>query len=157
MRKTKNLLAENRQARHQYFIEDEIEAGIVLEGWEVKAILAGQANFSGGTAFVRIENNEAFVEALAITALNYSQQGLLQETPPMRAKKLLLHKEEIVKLKKKVSEKGYTVVPLALTKERKIKVLIGLAKGKKLVDKRDTLKERDQKRELNRALKSFAD
>ncbi|MCC5612523.1 SsrA-binding protein SmpB [Nostoc sp. CHAB 5834] len=148
-------LVDNRQARHLYVIEDTFEAGVMLMGWEVKAIMAGQANFNGGAAYVRLEDGDAFLHDLTITPLANSDKGLLVERLPVRPRKLLLHKAELNKLSRKVSERGYTIVPLELTKTRKLKVVIGLAKGKKLVDKRAALKERDQTRETARAIKDL--
>lgn len=145
-------VAENRQARHNYFIEDTLEAGIMLMGWEVKAILAGQANFNGGSAFIKLIDGEAYLDALTITPLEASDKGLLVEREPSRLRKLLLNKSELVKLERRVLEKGYTLVPLALTYGRKLKLQLGLAKGKKLADKRETLKARDLERETQRQL-----
>ena len=151
-RQTSRVVVENRQARHQYAIEDTFEAGIMLQGWEVKAILAGQATFNGGSAFVRLVEGEAFLDALTVTPLPYARKGLLEDLQPVRLRKLLLNKSELVKLSRRVAARGYTVVPLALTYNGKLKVDIGLAKGKKLADKRETLKQRDQQRDLQRDL-----
>ena len=145
-------LLENRQARHLYAIEDTLEAGLVLEGWEVKAILAGRANFNGGGAFVRLKDGEAWLEAMTITPLPSANKGLLLDAQPSRARKLLLNKAELNKLGRKVAERGYTVVPLEVTRERRLKLTIGLAKGKNHADKRETIKQRDQVRELQREL-----
>lgn len=146
------LVAENRQARHNYFIEDSVEAGIMLQGWEVKAILAGQANFNGGSAFIKLVQGEAYLDALTITPLAASNVGLLVDREPQRLRKLLLKKSELVKLERRVLEKGYTLVPLSLTYGRKLKLQVGVAKGKKLADKRETLKARDIERETQRQL-----
>ncbi len=145
-------ILENRQARHLYHIEERLEAGLVLEGWEVKAILAGRANFNGGGAFIRFTGGEAWLEAMTITPLPTSNQGLLVVTEPSRARKLLLRRAELNKLSRKVAERGYTVVPLEVSRDRKLKLHIGLAKGKNLADKRDTLRERDLNREMQREL-----
>jgi len=145
-------LLENRQARHLYSIETTYEAGLVLEGWEVKAILAGRANFNGGGAFIRMTGGEAWLEAMTITPLATSAQGLLAQHQPSRARKLLLSREELDKLAKKVAERGYTIVPLEVINGRKFKLKIGLAKGKNVADKRDTIKKRDQARDLQREL-----
>jgi len=145
-------LLENRQARHLYHIEESLEAGLVLEGWEVKAILAGRANFNGGGAFIRIRDGEAWLEAMTITPLPMSSQGLLHTLEPSRARKLLLHRAELAKLGRKVAERGYTVVPLEVTRDRKLKLRIGLAKGKNVADKRETLRSRDLDREVQREL-----
>ena len=123
---------------------------MVLHGWEVKAILAGSANFNGGSAFIRISGGEAWLEAMTLTPLAASNQGLLVTMEPNRPRKLLLHRSEINKLYRKVAERGYTVVPLVVTKGRKLKLKIGLAKGKTLFDKRDTLRKRDLLREQQR-------
>ena len=117
-------ILENRQARHLYSIEESMEAGLVLEGWEVKAILAGRANFNGGGAFVRVENGEAWLEAMTITPLPMANQGLLAQLTPGRARKLLLHASELTKLSRRVAERGYTVVPLAVVRGRKLKLTI---------------------------------
>jgi SsrA-binding protein len=148
-------VVDNRQARHLYFIEDTFEAGIMLQGWEVKAILAGQATFNGGAAFVRLIDGEAFIDSLTITPLTQARKGLLTELDPGRRRKLLLNKSELIKLERRVAERGYTIVPLALTYGRKLKVNIGLVKGKKLADKRETVKNRDQQRDMAREMRNM--
>ncbi len=140
---------ENRQARHLYHIEDTFKAGIVLEGWEVKSILSGRANFNGGGAFVKFIAGEAWLECMTITPLLTTNQGLLGHREPNRARKLLLSRSELNKLMKRVVA-GYTIVPLAVERERKLKVIIGLAKGKKQHDKRETIKQRDLTRSMAR-------
>jgi SsrA-binding protein len=147
-------VVDNRQARHLFFIEDTFEAGLILEGWEVKSILAGQANFNGGSAFIKLINGEAFIDALTITPLPQTNVGMLVDRQPNRLRKLLLNKSELVKLDRRVKERGYTVVPLALTLRGKLKLQVGLAKGKKLHDKRDTLKQRDVQRDIARNMKA---
>lgn len=147
-------VVDNRQARHLFFIEDTFEAGIMLQGWEVKAILAGQANFNGGSAFIRMTDGEAYLDALTVTPLPQAVKGAFLELQPNRQRKLLLHKSELKKLSRRVREHGYTVVPLALTYNGKLKVNIGLAKGKKQHDKRDTIKQRDVSRALARDVRS---
>lgn len=137
---------ENRQARHLFAIEDTLEAGLVLEGWEVKAILGGRANFNGGGAFIRFVDGEAFIDAMTITPLLEHHQGLLAQRQPNRLRKLLLTKQELTKLGRKVAERGYTVVPLAVVRRRQLKLVIGLARGKKQHDKRETIKQRDLSR-----------
>ncbi|MNR71817.1 SsrA-binding protein [compost metagenome] len=154
-RETKTVV-ENRQARHLYFVEDTLEAGLKLEGWEVKAILSGRATFNSGAAFIRLRDGEAFLESLTITPAAQDQKGMLEELLPQRPRKLLLNKAELRKLERRVAEKGYTVVPLEVTYGRVLKLNIGLARGKKLADKRDTVKARDQSRELARDLKALA-
>lgn len=147
-------VVDNRQARHLFTIEDTFEAGIMLMGWEVKAILAGQASFNGGAAFVKLIDGEAYIESLTITPLPQARKGLLEKLEPVRLRKLLLNKSELKKLSRRVAERGYTVVPLAITYGRKLKVNIGLAKGKNKADKRETLKQRDQQRDMARELRS---
>lgn len=149
------VVVENRQARHLYHIEDTFEAGLLLEGWEVKAILAGHATFNGGAAYVDLRDGEAYVELLTITPLAHASQGLLAEHEPARARKLLLNKSELRKLERRKKEQGYTIVPLSMTYGRKVKLNIGLAKGKKLADKRETVKARDNDRQMQRELKSI--
>lgn len=144
-------LLENRQARHNYFIDDTMTAGLKLEGWEVKAIRAGRANFNGGGAFIRFTGGEAWLEAMTITPLRESNFGLLEERKPNRERKLLLKRSELDKLGKRVAERGYTIVPLAVLDGRHFKLQIGIAKGKKQHDKRETLKQRDLIRALARA------
>jgi SsrA-binding protein len=148
-------VTQNRQAEWLYFIEDRFEAGVMLQGWEVKAILAGQATFNSGAAFIRLKDGDAFLDSLTVTPLTQARQGLLAELQPTRERKLLLHKAELKKLERRCAERGYTIVPLALTYNGKLKVQLGLARGKKQADKRDTLKERDQARDLSRELRNF--
>jgi SsrA-binding protein len=145
-------ILENRQARHLYSIEESMEAGLVLEGWEVKAILAGRANFNGGGAFIRMSNGEAWLESMTITPLPTANQGLLVQHNPGRARKLLLHATELTKLSRRVAERGYTVVPLEVVRGKKFKLKIGLAKGKNHADKRNTIKQRDISRDVQREL-----
>ncbi|MBU9200244.1 SsrA-binding protein SmpB [Burkholderia multivorans] len=145
-------ILENRQARHRYFIEERLEAGLVLEGWEVKAILAGRANFNGGGAFIRLTDGEAWLEAMTITPLPETRQGLLVQPQASRARKLLLSRAELNKLSRRVAEKGYTVVPLEVVRGRKLKLNIGLARGKNVADKRESIKARDLDREVQRDL-----
>lgn len=151
---TSNVILENRQARHLYHIEDSFEAGLVLEGWEVKAILGGRANFNGGGAYVRLLTGEAWLESMTITPQVETNQGLLVSRVPGRARKLLLKRQELDKLSKKVIERGYTLVPLAVTRGRKLKLQIGLAKGRKQADKRQALKERDLGRAAEREMRA---
>lgn len=142
-------IAENRQARHLYQIEDTFLAGIVLEGWEVKSILAGRGNFGMGGAFVAIKGGEAFLEGTHITPGKEIHRTHIDTPHPNRTRKLLLTRQELSKLSKKVIERGYTVIPLEIQREgagKKLKVLIGLAKGKKQYDKRADQKARDLER-----------
>lgn len=145
-------LLENRQARHNFFIEETFVAGLKLEGWEVKAILAGRANFNGGGAHVRFKEGEAWLDAMTITPMAQANLGLLAERDPARPRKLLLKKAELRKLSKRIAERGYTVVPLAILPGHKFKLEIGLAKGKKLHDKRETIKSRDLQRAAARGV-----
>ncbi len=132
----------NRKARYNYFIHKEIEAGIVLSGTEIKSIRNGSANFND--AYVIIKNGEAYVINMYIAPY---KDGTYLNKDERRNRKLLLHKDEIKKLETKTKEKSYTIVPLKLYfKNNKAKVLIGLASGKKLYDKRETIKQRDLKR-----------
>ena len=132
----------NRKARYNYFIHKEIEAGIVLSGTEIKSIRNGSANFND--AYVIIKNSEAYVINMYIAPY---KDGTHFNKDERRNRKLLLHKDEIKKLETKTKEKSYTIVPLKLYfKNNKAKVLIGLASGKKLYDKRETIKQRDLKK-----------
>ena len=141
----------NKKAFHDYFIEERFEAGIVLEGWEVKAIRAGRANIK--ESYVVIRGAEIFIVGMHITALESASTHVSPD--PTRTRKLLLHAEEIAKLIGKVERAGYALVPLDLhyTKGR-IKISVGLAKGKKQFDKRETEKERDWEREKARLIRS---
>lgn len=111
------IVVENRQARHLYFVEELFEAGLVLEGWEVKSILRGAATFNGGAAFIRLINGEAFLDEFTITPLPNAYKGLTSPYQANRLRKLLLKKEELKKLGRKVAERGYTIVPLAIKKD----------------------------------------
>ncbi|WP_041137970.1 SsrA-binding protein SmpB [Beduini massiliensis] len=146
------ILAQNKKAYHDYFIEDTFEAGIVLQGTEIKSVRKGSANLKD--SFIRIKNDEAFLENMHIAPY---EQGNIFNHEPLRTRKLLLHKKEIVKLAKEVKEGGYTIVPTKLYfgKGSKVKVEIALAKGKKLFDKRQSLKEKDAKRDIEKALKNI--
>ncbi|HMV17149.1 MAG TPA: SsrA-binding protein SmpB [Zoogloea sp.] len=144
-------IIDNRKAYHDYFIEDKYEAGLVLEGWEVKAIRAGRSNIK--ESYVVIRNGEIFIVGMHITALESASTHIHPD--PTRTRKLLLHATEIDKLIGKVERAGYALVPLDLhyTKGR-IKALIGLAKGKKQFDKREAEKERDWEREKARLIRA---
>ena len=147
--KNKNNLAENRKARHDYFVEETIEAGIALVGTEVKSIRAGKCNLKDCYADVR--NGEVFIYNMHISPY---EKGNIFNRDPLRVKKLLLHKSEIRKMKGKIAEKGYTLVPLKVYFNRSlVKVEIGLAKGKKLYDKRQDIAKKDQRREAERDFK----
>lgn len=147
------VIAENRQARHNYIIEDTLEAGLVLEGWEVKSILAGRGNFGMGGAFVALKNGEAWLEGVQITPDARTQRSIIDKPEPYRSRKLLLRRNELDKLTRRVAERGLTVVPLDVHRSEhgKLKLSIGVARGKKLYDKRETLKARDIARDAARA------
>lgn len=143
------LVANNKKAYHDYFIEEKFEAGIVLHGTEVKSMRMGKCSIK--EAFIRIENGEMFVYGMHVSPY---EKGNIFNKDPLRVKKLLLHKHEINKLTGQIAEKGYTLVPLQVYfKEGKAKVEIGLAKGKKLYDKRQDIAKKDQRREAEKDLK----
>ena len=143
-------IAENKKAAFNYFFEERFEAGIVLEGWEVKALREGKAQLTDG--YVVIRDGELFLIGLQITPLRTASTHVKPEAA--RTKKLLMHKDEIRRLIGKVEQKGHTLVPVALYwKNGRVKVDIALAKGKATHDKRDTIKEREGKREVERAMK----
>ena len=142
-------IAENRKARFDYFIEDSIECGIVLEGTEVKCVKGGNLSFPD--AFAEIINGEVWVKGLHIAEYSYSS---VFNHNPDRAKKLLLHRDQIKRLSRKVHEKGYTLIPLDFyLKNGRVKVTLGVCKGKKAFDKRETIKARDTDRMLAREFK----
>lgn len=144
------VVAQNKKAYHDYFILDTYEAGIELQGTEIKSVRKGSTNLKD--AFIRIKNDEAFIENMHIAPY---EQGNRFNHEPLRTRKLLLHKKEIRKLQKEVKENGLTIVPTKLYfKTSKLKVEIALAKGKKLYDKRQDLKEKDSKRDIEKALKN---
>lgn len=145
------ILAQNKKAYHDYFIEESYEAGIVLKGTEIKSVRKGSANLKD--SYIRIRNEEAFLENMHIAPY---EQGNIFNHEPLRSRKLLLHKKETIKLSKVVKEGGLTIVPIKLyfDKGSKVKVEIALAKGKKLYDKRQDLKEKDAKRDIEKALKN---
>lgn len=136
------VLIRNKKAWHEYFIEDSYEAGIALEGNEVKSIRAGSANIKD--AYVRIKDGEAFIYNMHISPYEKASSWAQQ---PLRIRKLLLHKKEILKLMSFVMQKGFTLVPLSLyLKKGKVKIEVGAAKGKKLYDKREEIARRDADR-----------
>lgn len=140
----------NRRARHEYHVEDRIEAGVVLEGWEVKSLRAGKIQIIDGYIFLK--NGEAFLIGAVITPMLSASSHI--ETDPRRTRKLLLHKQEISRLIGAVDRKGFTVIATAMYWKRgKAKVELGLAKGKKQHDKRASEKSRDWEREKGRVLK----
>ena len=143
------LIANNKKAYHDYFIEDTYEAGIVLHGTEVKSLRMGQCSIK--EAFIRIENGEMWVYGMHISPY---EKGNIYNKDPLRFRKLLLHKKEIDKIVGKIKEKGYTIVPLKVYfKGSLVKVEVGLAKGKKLYDKRDDIAKKDQRRAAEREFK----
>ena len=147
--KGSRLIANNKKAYHDYFIEDHIEAGIELCGTEVKSLRMGKCSIK--ESFIRIEHEEVFIYGMHISPY---EKGNIFNKDPLRVKKLLLHKYEIRKLKGKIAEKGYTLVPLQVYFSNSlVKVEIGLAKGKKLFDKRQDIAKKDQRREAARDFK----
>ncbi|ELK48007.1 SsrA-binding protein SmpB [Halobacillus sp. ACCC02827] len=142
-------LAQNKKARHDYHIEETFEAGIVLQGTEIKSIRNGRLNLKD--SFARINKGEVFLHNMHISPY---EQGNIFNHDPTRARKLLLHRKEINQLIGQTQQKGYSVVPLKVyIKNGVAKVLIGLGKGKKKYDKREDLKQKQQKREIDRAMK----
>lgn len=143
------VIVENRKARHDYFVEETYEAGIELFGTEVKSIRAGTVNLKD--SYCEIDKGEMF--ALGVHISPY-EQGNIFNRDPLRPKKLLMHKREIMKLTGLISREGYTLVPLSLYfKGSRVKMAIGLCKGKKLYDKRETSAKRDAARVIERAMK----
>ena len=148
-KKTQKLVANNKKAYHDYFIDETYEAGIALHGTEVKSMRMGKCSIK--ESFIRIENGEIFVYGMHVSPY---EKGNIFNKDPLRVKKLLMHKYEINKLAGKVAEKGYTLVPLQVYfKEGKAKVEIGLARGKKLYDKREDIAKKDQRREMEKEFK----
>ena len=145
-------IANNRKAFHDYFIEEKYEVGIELIGTEVKSIKAGKVSIK--ESFVRIIKNEVFVMNMHVTPYEFGNINNESET---RVRKLLLKRKEIDKMAQKIKEQGYTIMPLSIyTKQRLVKMEIGLAKGKKLYDKREDLKRRDQDREIRKIQKDIS-
>lgn len=143
------VITENRKARHDYTIEESFEAGIELKGTEVKSMRAGKANLKD--SFAIIENGELYLHGMHISPY---EQGNIFNVDPMRPRKLLMHKKEILRLLGKTKEQGLTLVPLkAYFKKDKIKIELALAKGKKLYDKREAAAEKSAKREIEKAMK----
>ena len=142
-------LAENRKARHEYFIEDTYECGLALVGTEVKSIRAGKVNLKD--SYAQIKNGEAFIIGMHISPY---EQGNIFNRDPFRERKLLLHKSEIRRLNSLAQADGYSLIPLQLyLKDGLVKMELAVAKGKKLYDKRDSIASRDAKREMERRLK----
>ena len=143
------LIANNKKAYHDYFILETYEAGIALHGTEVKSLRMGKCSIK--EAFIRVENEEVYVYGMHISPY---EKGNIFNKDPLRVKRLLLHRYEINKLESKIAEKGYTLVPLKVYfKGSLVKVEIGLAKGKKLYDKRQDIAKKDQRREAEREFK----
>lgn len=144
------LICSNKKAYHDYFIEEKLEAGLVLQGTEVKSLRAGKASLSD--SFMLVRDGEAYLHNLNISQYEF---GNRQNHQPDRNRKLLLHRREIDRLYGRIREKGLSVIPLRLYfKDGRVKVEIGLAKGKKLYDKREDMKARDSQREVSQALKA---
>lgn len=140
----------NRKARHDYFIEEEYECGIVLTGTEIKSVRDGKANIKDSYAIIR--KNELFLLNMFIS---HYKEGNIFNHNETRTRKLLMHKKEILKLNDKITLQGYTLIPLKVYfKSNKAKVLLGLCKGKKNYDKRESIKERDIKRQLDKDTKA---
>ena len=145
----RKLVANNKKARFDYFIEDTYEAGIALHGTEVKSLRMGKCSIK--EAFIRIENGEVYVYGMHISPY---EKGNIFNKDPLRVRKLLLHKYEINKLQAQMQQKGYTIVPLTVYFSKGlVKVEIGLAKGKKLYDKRQDIAKKDQRREAEKEFK----
>ncbi len=146
------LITENRQARHEYFIEETYQTGIVLEGAEVKSIRAGSVNLKD--SFCLIANGEVFVKNMHVAV--YDKSGAYNTRDAKRDRKLLLKKAEINRLIGKVAEKGYSLIPLEVYFEGSLcKIKLGLCKGKHVYDKKNTLKERDIKRSMEREIRNY--
>lgn len=148
-KETQKLIANNKKAYHDFFIDETYEAGIALHGTEVKSMRMGKCSIK--ESFVRIENGEVFVYGMHVSPY---EKGNIFNKDPLRVKKLLMHRSEINKLMGKIKEKGYTLVPLQVYfKNGKVKVEIGLARGKKLYDKRESIAQKDVRRENEREFK----
>ncbi|MBI5633409.1 MAG: SsrA-binding protein SmpB [Nitrospirae bacterium] len=144
------IVAQNRKAYHDYFIEETLEAGMVLTGTEVKSLRDAKANLMD--SYVLIKDNEVFLFNCHISPYTH---GNIMNHDPVRTRKLLLHKKELMKLQAKAAQKGYSVIPLKIYfKDGRAKAEIGLAKGKKQYEKRETIKKKEADREIERAMKS---
>ena len=142
-------IAQNRKAFHDYFVEEKVECGIALFGTEVKSIRQGKVNLK--ESWAQIRKGEVWVEGMHISPY---EQGYIFNRDPMRPKKLLLHRNEIRKLDGQVMKQGFTLIPLEMyLKDGRVKVMLGLCKGKQLHDKRDSIARKDSDREIRRALK----
>lgn len=145
----KKILTENRKARHDYFIDDEYEAGMVLVGTEVKSLRLGRVNLKD--SYAKIKNGEVFVHQMHIGQYPFAHYD---NHDPLRPRKLLLHNHEIKKLIGKVQEKGYSLIPVRVYfKNGKVKMSLALARGKRKYDKRESIRNRDEKRDMERSLK----
>jgi SsrA-binding protein len=145
------IIAENRKARFEYFIEDKFEAGLALQGTEVKSLRRGRCNLRD--SYARIHNGEVWVHNMHIGLYPHAYYN---NHEPRRTRKLLLHKSEIKKLTGKVNESGFSLIPLRIYfKNGKAKLLLALAKGKKKHDKRETIRRREEQRDLQRALRKY--
>jgi len=145
------IVAENRKARHDYFIEDKYEAGMALRGTEVKSLRRGRCNLRD--SYARIKNGEVWVYNMHIGPYPFAYYD---NHEPRRMRKLLLHSYEIKKLFGKVNESGYSLIPLKVYfKQGKAKLLLGLARGKKKHDKRETIRQRDEQRDLDRTMRKY--
>ncbi|MCQ2523526.1 MAG: SsrA-binding protein SmpB [Lachnospiraceae bacterium] len=146
----RKLVCNNKKAYHDYFVEEKFEAGLSLHGTEVKSLRLGKCSIK--ESFIRIDNGEVYAYGMHISPY---EMGNIFNKDPLRPKKLLLHKSEIMKLLGKITEKGYTLVPLEVYfKEGKAKLEFGLCKGKKLYDKREDMAKKDAKREIEREFKA---
>lgn len=148
-KETMKLVANNKKAYHDYFIEEKYEAGLALHGTEVKSLRLGKCSIK--EAFIKIEQGEVFVYGMHVSPY---EKGNIFNKDPLRVKKLLLHRQEIRRMSGRIAEKGYTLVPLQVYfKNGLAKVEIGLAKGKKLYDKRQDIAKKDQRREAEKEFK----
>lgn len=151
MAKGEKVITLNRRARHDYEIIETIEAGIELKGSEVKSLRGGQVNLKD--SYARVENGEIWLVGCHISPYTH---GSVFNHDPLRPRRLLLHKDEIRRIERKIVERGYTLIPLSLYFKRgKVKVELALARGKTLVDKRETIKRKTAKREIERELKHY--
>lgn len=142
----RKIVADNRKARYNYHVEEKMECGIALQGTEVKSIRSGK--FSFADAYAAIKGGEIWLVAFHIAPYDF---GNIHNHDPLRQRRLLIHKQEIKRLQRKVDEKGYTLVPLKVyLKKSRVKIELGLCKGKNLQDKRQTIKKRDEKRQIER-------
>ena len=148
-RESMKLVANNKKAYHDYFVEEKYEAGLVLNGTEVKSLRMGKCSIK--EAFIKIEKGEMYIYSMHVSPY---EKGNIFNKDPLRVKKLLLHKMEIRKLAGQTAEKGYTIVPLQVYfKEGRAKIEVGLCRGKKLYDKRQDIAKKDQKREAEKEFK----